>query len=392
MKVLIVGAGAVGSVLASELAKEKKISSIICGAYDLKDAKKFVLNNKKVKIVQIDASDVKSIVKAAKGANLIINASLPNFNKNIMEASLKVKAHYQDLCSHLKDLKHAEQLQFHERFKKAKLVGLINTGVAPGITNLLARKLCNQCDKVRDIRIMLLEDLRSKEVVFSWSPDVILDELKSSPLTYKNGKFKLAKPFGDPEVYTFPAPIGKRNMVNLYGDEVSTLPLYLDIENIDFKSGGSEMELAKSLYELGIFSTDKISTGKGVTSPFEVFSKIMPKVPTPEKMNQMVEDGKVENAVFVSAVEVVGKKNNKEITLTNTIIYPDLKQIFKKLKGATYIAYPTGIAAASFAKIIPKLKTFGVFPPENLDTEMQNSVLSDLKKHGVSVITSTSRN
>lgn len=392
MKVLIIGAGAVGSVIANELSKENNISSIICGAYDLKEAKKFVLTNKKVEIVKIDASDIKDITRVAEGCNLIINASLPDFNTNIMEAALKVKANYQDLCSHLKDLKTAEQLKFQERFKKAGLIGLINTGVAPGITNLLARKLYDQFDTVRDIKIRLIEDLRSKELIFSWSPDVILDLLGSSPLSYKNGKFKLVKPFGDPETYPFPESIGKRYMVDLYGDEVATIPLFLKIKNLDFKIGGSEMDFAKSLNDMGIFSKKKVSVGKNKVSPAEVFSKIMPKIPTPEDLGNMLKDGKVDNAIFVSTVEVIGKKSGKYTKMRSTVIYPTLKNIFKKFKGATYISYPTGIAASAFSKIIPKIEEYGVFPPECLNSKMQNAILDDIQRQGISIITQVSRN
>ncbi len=373
MKVVIIGTGAVGSVIVSELTKEEAISEIICGAYDLNEAKKFISESDKVKIVKLDASNVHDIIKVVEGSRLIINASLPDFNENIMEAALAVGANYQDLCSHLKDFKTAEQLKYNERFIKAGLVGLINTGVAPGITNLLARRISDKFDELDDIKIRLIEDLDSKEPIMSWSPEVVLDELNSPPLTYRDSNFVLSKPFGDSENYDFPG-FGKRDLVNLYGDEVATIPLYLKLRNLDFKSGGSEIDIAVQLYNSGRLST---------------LSNI--KVPSPKEMDEMISNGLIKNAIFVSAVEGIGMKCNEKMSIKKTIIYPDLKQISKKLKGSTYIAYPTGIAAAAFAKIIPRISTFGVFPPEALNTEFQNAIISDLERQGISIITQTSR-
>jgi len=47
-KILIVGAGAVASVISSELAKERNISRIICATNDVKRARHFIPKRKKI--------------------------------------------------------------------------------------------------------------------------------------------------------------------------------------------------------------------------------------------------------------------------------------------------------------------------------------------------------
>jgi saccharopine dehydrogenase-like NADP-dependent oxidoreductase len=386
MKILLIGSGSVGSVISKLLSKEKQISKIICASNNIKEAKKFInQKNKKIKLIKLDASDIKQVVKAAKGADLIINASLPNFNENIMEAALKVKANYQDLCSHLKDLKTPEQLKFHNRFKKAKLVGLINTGIAPGITNLLSKEIADRLDKVEEIKIRLLEEQKASEFVFSWSPEVTLDELSAPPLTYKNGKFKLLKAFGDLEEYNFPHPFGKRYTVNIYGDEISTIPLYIKVKNVDFKSSGSDIDVSKMIYRLGLLNKKPIYLNKNKIVPLEFFTKMIPKIPSPNEMSRMIDNGIIENAVFISIVEGIGIEAGRRIKIKNTVVYPDLKQISKIIKGSTYISYPTGLTASAFSKIIPKIKEYGVFPPEALDAGLRKEVLIDLENKGIVV-------
>lgn len=392
MTVLIVGAGAVASVISRHLARDRSISKIICASRDIKRARQFInTKERKLKLISLDASRVAEIIKAAKGVDLIINASLPAFNEHIMTAVLATRANYQDLASRLLDLKTVEQLKFHSRFKKAKLVGLINTGVAPGITNLLARGVADKLNTVSAIHFRLLEEQKASELIFAWSAETILDELTAPPLVYENGKFIFTKPFSDQEDYQFPSPFGKRQMFSIYGDEVATIPHYIKVRRVDFKSSGTDIELAKVLYRLGLFNKKSISFDGRQVIPVKFFSKLAPKVPTPEEMRRMIKSGVVENAIFIAVVEVEGKQGGRKITIKTSAIFPDLKEISKKFFGATYISYPTGTAAYAFAKIIPKIKSYGVFPPEALPAHLRKEVLLELESRGIIINESYSR-
>src|SRR2546427_4744609 len=100
MRILIIGAGAVSSVLSKILSKDRKTSEIVCASIDIKKARDFIdTNDKKTSIEKLDASKKTEILKIAKDFDLIINASLPQFNENIMEAALKTGSNYQDLAS-----------------------------------------------------------------------------------------------------------------------------------------------------------------------------------------------------------------------------------------------------------------------------------------------------
>ena len=384
MKLLIIGAGAVGSVVAKKLAEFKDISKIIVGTNDIDRGKEFLgKKSSKIILVKLDASNTENIILNAKGVNLIINLSLPDFNIPIMKAALKVGANYQDTCSRLKNYKVAEQLKLHEQFKKAGLVALINTGVAPGITNLLARDAADKMDSVESIKFRLLEDMDSDKLLFSWSPIVALDELTSPTLQYKNGKFIFVKSFSGIEEYNFRRNMGIKKVMNVYGDEVSTIPLYIKTKNVEFKCGGKEIDIFKFLFELGIMNKHKVSVNSIKISPLALFLSLCTDVPTPKEMNTLYKEGFIKNAVFASSIEVIGYQRDAKILIKKTAIYPDLKTIFKKMKGSSYIAYPTGIAVASFARIIPQLTKKGVYPPEVLDSSMRKHILIELNKEGV---------
>jgi saccharopine dehydrogenase-like NADP-dependent oxidoreductase len=383
MKILLIGAGAVGSVISKYLYKDDEVAEVICASNNMNRAKEFISDGGKIKLVELNASNIDEIVDKARGVDLIINASLPRFNENILEAALRVGAHYQDLASELADLKTAEQLKFAEKFKKAGLTALINTGVAPGITNLLAREAADKLNEIEAIHFRCVEEQKASEFIFAWSAETTLDDLTMPPLVYRDGKFILTKPFGDSEEYEFPEPFGKRRVFSIYGDEVATVPLFIKVKTVDFKSSGSDIEFSKALSRLGLFSKEPIEFNGRRIIPIDFFKQIAPKVPSPQKMKQMIDEGIIENAIFALFVEVTGKEYNQNIRIKMSAIFPDLKEITKIFPGATYISYPTGTAAYAFSKIVPKIKTAGVFPPEALSDDMRKEVMLNLEQNGI---------
>lgn len=387
MKVFIVGAGAVASALCKCLSKEKNVKQIVCASNNPKRAKEFIKTDKKVKLLSktLDASNSIQVAQAAKGFDLIVNASLPNFNEVIMQAALQSKTNYLDLCSLLKDNKTAEQLKYHNRFKKAGLIALINAGIAPGITNILAAEGKDKFERIDEIKIRAIEEQKASQLIFAWSPEVALDELMANPLVYKKGSFSETKPFEDSEDYDFPLPVGKKRVVSIYADEVATIPLYLKVAFVDCKVCGTDIDLAGALSRLGLFSKEPIKFGGASVKPVEFFSKLAPAVPSPKEMVQMMKKGLIEEALYMAIVEISGKQSGKKVKLKNTVIFPAIADIMKRMPGATYISYPTAVAAASFIKVLPKIKNTGVFPPEALSSQIRRDILIELEGYGITV-------
>lgn len=384
MRVFVVGAGAVASVLVKKLSEDKEISAVSCGTIDLKRAKEFIdTADPKVSLIFLDAFDSNELVKAINGFDLVINASLPELNTKIMEAALKVGAHYQDCASLLADWKTPEQLSFDKDFKKAGLVGLFGASAAPGLSNLLAREAFDSFDSVEWIKFKLFEEQNSTVPVFSWSPEHTANELAAKPLFFKEGKFVFAKPFSDNESYSFPSPIGVKKTVNLFGDEVSTIPIFLNVRNVDFKSGGSDIDYAMGLYS-EVTASGKVSDSIGDNEEnINLFVKNTVPVPSPKELQQMIKDEIVKNAVFAISVEAIGIKDGKKISKTLSVVFPNIHKITQLHPGATYISYPSGICAYAFAKLVTKLSNKGVCPPEALGASERKFVFDILAKNGI---------
>src|SRR5579863_7777615 len=208
MRIFILGAGGTGSLLAHLLARQGH--TVWCGDRDIERAQRFLGKKSGIRVVEANARNVWSVVRAGRGANLVVNASPAVFNEIILRAALRLRAHYLDLNSHLTRQPFLpEQFRFHKKFLAKNRVALICTGVAPGLTNLLAKRGVELLDKVESIQIRLYESTESKDPISTWSGDGAYDAAISLPRIYRSGRFKMGRRFSEPEKFRFPAPIGE---------------------------------------------------------------------------------------------------------------------------------------------------------------------------------------
>src|SRR2546429_4853624 len=147
MRIFVLGAGATGSLLAQLL--ERQGHTVWCGDRDPARARRFLGKKSSIPIAEVNARNLRGIVKAAKGCQLIVNASASVFNEIVLRAALRLRSHYLDLSSHLtKNPFKAEQLRYTKRFEEKNRTALIDAGAAPGLTNLLVKRAAVLLDEV----------------------------------------------------------------------------------------------------------------------------------------------------------------------------------------------------------------------------------------------------
>src|SRR5450631_2553511 len=127
MRIFVLGAGATGSLLAQLLERQKH--EVWCGDRDPQRARRFLGKRSTIAVTHVNARNLLGIVRAARGCQLIVNASASVFNQIVMRAALRLRAHYVDLSSHLtRNPFKAEQFAFAKRFEAKKRIALINAG------------------------------------------------------------------------------------------------------------------------------------------------------------------------------------------------------------------------------------------------------------------------
>jgi saccharopine dehydrogenase-like NADP-dependent oxidoreductase len=391
MKVLVLGCGSIGSSIIRLLLKEKFIDEIFCIAKDEKTAKGFLVKNfKDIEFKAADALDFKSIKSFMQKSDFVINA-LPSYlevggrnilvNLKILEACLKVGLNYLDFaCYGDEKKKIAEQLLMSEEFEKEKLFALINAGVCPGLSNLLAKESSEDFDYLESIKIRTLEDQRSLEFVLPWSREGLFD-VASKVLVYRNYKFFFKEPFTERESYEYPS-FGKIPCYLLSHDEVYTIPHFIKVRNVDVKGGGSDIEILLALYKLGIFEDEKVRVGKFRISPKKFVYSIVKGTPTTKEFIKIIEEGILEDAHFGLFVDCKGYHKNNRVLVRKYVTFSQ-KMINKKLYGTNYISYPTALCSVIFLKSVYKRKLYGVMPPEALPKPARKNFLSELERKDI---------
>lgn len=372
MRIFILGTGATGSLLAHSLARQGH--KVICGDRDPERARLFLGKRSTIEIRTVNARNIWAIVRAARGSQLLINASAAVFNEIAMRAALRLRAHYLDMSSHLqRNPFKAEQLRYEKRFEQKRRSAVINAGVAPGLTNLLARRAAEMLDTVGEIRVRLYQSTESDDPVSQWSATGSFDEATSRPRIVHEGKFKLAKRFGDPEKFRFAQPIGETTVMLAAQDEVGTLPYFIPLKEMNVKIGGNEMERLRRWYRQG-----KLSKSGGIVH------KRFPKTLTPRRVAKLIKGGTLQNAHFAAAVIVTGVKKDQPLQIRWDCQFPSLYQIRMWGLAVTPIAYATATMASLFVRYFPK-DEWGVFPPENLPAETRAAILAGARGRGFKI-------
>src|ERR1700733_5213835 len=202
MRIFVLGAGATGSLLAQLL--ERQGHDVWCGDRDLDRARRFLGKKTTIPVTEVNARNLLGIVRAARGCQLIVNASASVFNQIVMRAALRLRAHYLDLSSHLtRNPFKSEQFAYAKRFETKKRTALINTGAALGLTNLLVARAAETLHEVESVQIRLYESAESGDPISQWSPEVSFDEAISNPRVYRDAKFLMQKRFAELEKFRF---------------------------------------------------------------------------------------------------------------------------------------------------------------------------------------------
>src|ERR1700747_1904143 len=301
MRIFVLGAGATGSLLAELLLRQGH--SVWCGDRDPTRARRFLGQRSTIAVTEVNARNLRGIVRAARSCQLLINASASVFNQIVMRAALRMRTHYLDLSSHLtRNPFKAEQLAFAKRFEEKKRAAVINAGAAPGLTNLLVKRSSDLLDEVDAVRIRLYESAESEDPISQWSPEVSFDEAISNPRVYRDRRFRMEKRFAELEKFRFADPVGPANVVLAAQDEVATLPRFIAMRDLDAKIGGNEIDRLRRWHKQG-----KLSKSRGMAR------RRFPETASPRAIAKLIRQGILQNARFAAAVLVRGvQRGSKE--------------------------------------------------------------------------------
>jgi len=301
MRILLVGAGGVGSAFCSIAARRDFFEQIVVADYDLARAQQAVVPvDLRFTAAQIDASSADSVAELVRQHEIthVVNAVDPRFVMSIFNGALAGGANYLDMAMSLSQ-RHPEkpyeltgvklgdeQFEAEPQWIAAGRLALVGFGVEPGLANVFARyaadHLFSEIDEL-GVRDGANLQVHGYDFAPSFSIWTTIEECLNPPVIWEKDRgWFVTEPFSEPEVFDFPEGIGPVECVNVEHEEVLLMPRWIDCKRVTFKYGLGEefIGVLKTLHMLGLDRTEKVTVNsdKGAVgvSPRDVVAACLP--------------------------------------------------------------------------------------------------------------------
>ena len=385
-KVLIIGAGGVGSVVVQKCAMVPEVFSEICLASRTKskcDAIAATLPPEfPITTAQVDADypeQVAALIREFEPA-LVINVALPYQDLAIMDACLETGVDYMDTANYEpKDeakFCYKWQWDYMDRFKDAGLMALLGCGFDPGVTSIFcAHALKHHFDQIDTVDIIDCNaGDHGKAFATNFNPEINIREVTQRGKYFEDGEWKETEPLSEFIEYDFPEGIGPRKAYLMYHEELESLAKNIPgVKRLRFYMtfGDEYLTHLRVLQNVGMTRIDAVDyEGKEIV-PLQFLKAVLPEPST------LGEDTK--GKTWIGCI-IHGSKDGKEKSYR---IYNscDHQTCFQEV-GSQAISYTTGVPAMIGAMMMLKRKWHraGVYNVEEFDPD---PFMEQLNIHGL---------
>jgi saccharopine dehydrogenase (NAD+, L-lysine-forming) len=389
-KVVIIGAGGVGRVVAYKCAQHPEVFTDIVLASRTKskcdDIAKDIKTayNVDVKTDQVDADHVDQVVTLFKKhqPKLVINVALPYQDLTIMDACLETGVHYLDTANYEPPeeakFEYSWQWAYQDKFKKAGLLAVLGCGFDPGVTGVFTSYAAKHY--FDEIHYLDIVDCNAgdhgKAFATNFNPEINIREVTQKGKYYEDGQWKYTEPHEIRKDISYPN-IGPKASYLIYHEELESLVKnYPSIKRARFwmTFGDEYLTHLRVIQNIGMAGIEPVNfEGKEIV-PLQFLKAVLP---NPGEL------GENYNGETSIGCRIKGIKDGHEKTY---YIYNNCKHqdAYKETK-AQGVSYTTGVPAMIGAKMVLEGKWTGegVFNVEefNPDPFLENLNTNGLPWH-----------
>jgi saccharopine dehydrogenase (NAD+, L-lysine-forming) len=387
-KVLVIGAGGVGSVAVHKMAMNADIFSEIHLASRTVSKCEAIAASVKgrtgvtVHTHALDADDIGATTALIHRVQpkLVVNLALPYQDLAIMDACLNAGVHYMDTANYEpRDEAHFEyswQWAYQDKFKEAGLMALLGSGFDPGVTSVFATWL----KKHHFNRIDTLDILdcnggdHGQHFATNFNPEINIREVTAPARHWEDGIWVTTPPLSTKQPFDFEA-VGPKNMYLMYHEELESLAKFFpEIKRIRFwmTFGDAYLKHLEVLQNVGMTRIDPVLYNGVEIIPLQFLKAVLPE---PASLGATTK-GKTNIGDIATGLGKDGK--DKTLYLYNIC---DHEEAFAET-GNQAVSYTTGVPAMIGAAMIltGAWTGEGVFNTEQLDPDPYMDMLN---KHGL---------
>jgi saccharopine dehydrogenase (NAD+, L-lysine forming) len=295
MRILLIGAGGVGTAIA-QIAARRPFAELVIADYDLSRAQRAAAVKDTYTAVQLDARDQQAIqaLLSAHHCDVLMNAADPRFVMPQFDAALASGVNYLDMAMSLSHPDPNEpyaktgvklgddQFAVADEWEQAGKLALVGIGVEPGLSDVFARHAADTMfSEIKELGVRDGANLAVAGYEFAptFSIWTTIEECLNPPVVWEKDRgWFTTPPFSEPETFNFPAGIGPVECVNVEHEEVLLMPRWVDAQRVTFKYGLGEefIGVLETLHKLGLDKTEQVSVGGARVSPRDVVAACLP--------------------------------------------------------------------------------------------------------------------
>lgn len=376
-KVLLIGAGGVGGVVAHKCSQAPEVFSSLVLASRTKSKcdriKDQILKRRPgypIETAQVDADQTQEVVALIKRVQpkLVINTALPYQDLTIMDACLETGVDYLDTANYEPPdeakFEYKWQWAYQNKFKERGLMALLGCGFDPGVTNIFcAHALKNHFDEIHTVDIIDCNaGNHGHPFATNFNPEINIREVTAKGKYWENGQWIETEPMAIHK--TFDAPeLGNMEIYLMYHEELESLVKNLKgLKRIRFWMSFSENYLThlRVLGNVGMTGIEPIEFQGRKIIPLQFLKALLP---DPASLGPRTK-GKTNIGCVIEGI-----KDGKAKTL---YVYNvcDHEEAYKETDNQA-ISYTTGVPAFIGAMMMlqGKWKGQGVFNVEQLNPD-----------------------
>jgi saccharopine dehydrogenase (NAD+, L-lysine-forming) len=387
-KVLLIGAGGVGSVVAHKCAMLPEVFGEITLASRTKSkcdaiaASVKTRTGRDIATAQVDADDPAQTAELIRktGAKLVVNVALPYQDLTLMQACLDAGVDYLDTANYepkdVAKFEYSWQWALQDKFEKAGLSALLGSGFDPGVTNVFtAWALKHHFDEIHTLDIIDVNGgNHGKAFATNFNPEINIREVTAECRHWENDQFVETPPMSTHQAFTCPEGVGTYEIYRMYHEELESLVKHIPtIKRAQFWMSFSPNYLKhlEVLQNVGMTRIDPVIYNGVEIIPLQFLKAVLP---DPGELGQTTKGKTCIGNVITGLKD--GKP--KAIYIYNIC---DHEACFAEV-GSQAISYTTGVPAMIGAK---QMLTGGWNKPGvwNMEQHDPDAFMADLNAYGL---------
>lgn len=387
-KVLIIGAGGVGQVVAHKCAQVADVfEEIVLASRTESKCKKIAASvlektGRHIATAQVDADNVPELVALLKQEQpaLVINVALPYQDLTIMDACLEAGINYLDTANYepldTAKFEYKWQWAYQDKFQKAGLMALLGSGFDPGATNVFTAYLAKHYfDEIHTLDIIDVNGgNHGYAFATNFNPEINIREVTAECRHWENGEFVTTDAMSLSQKFVCPEEVGEYNIYRMYHEELESLTKnFPSLVRAQFWMSFSENYLKhlEVLGNVGMTGIKPIEFQGQQIVPIQFLKALLPDPSTlgPRTVGRTC-----------IGCYVTGVKDGKPKT---AFLYNicDHQECYREVESQA-ISYTTGVPAMIGAKMMLEQKWMqaGVWNIEQLDPD---PFMEDMNRHGL---------